>query len=95
MASTDSLDDVTGFAQKNDANFPILSDADKSASTAFGVLSSRGFANRWTFYINKEGVIEHIDKTVSVRTAGEDMARTLEELGYERRCHPSRSALHR
>ena len=45
------------------------------------MLSERGFASRWTFYIDGEGVIRRIDKDVSVRTAGEDILRQLKELG--------------
>ena len=52
MASTDTVADNTGFATKNDANFPILSDRDKAVCNAFGVLHERGFARRWTYYID-------------------------------------------
>ena len=82
MASTDSLEDVTGFAARNEANFPILSDADKAVSRAYGVLSSMAFAKRWTFYINPEGIIERIDQSVNTSTAGADLAANLAELGY-------------
>lgn len=82
MASTDTLEDVTGFAKKNDANFPILADPEKTTATAYGVLSSAGYANRWTFYIGPEGVIKKIDKRVSPSTAGPDLARHLAELGF-------------
>lgn len=81
MASTDSLEDVTGFAEKNEANFPILSDADKSVSKAFGVLGMAGFAKRWTYYVNADGIIQKIDKSVNPRTAGEDLASNLAALG--------------
>lgn len=82
MASTDSLEDVTGFAEKNDANFPILSDADKSASESFGVLTAMGFARRWTFYVSADGVIEKIDRSVNPRSAGRELAANLTALGY-------------
>lgn len=82
MASTDSLEDVTGFAKKNEANFPILADPDKTTATAYGVLSAMGFAKRWTFYIDKNGIITKIDKDVSTATAGPDLARHLAELGW-------------
>ena len=82
MASTDSLEDVTAFAEKNEADFPILSDADKSAAKAFGVLSIAGFAKRWTFYVDSDGIIERIDRQVSPATAGPDLAENLKDLGY-------------
>lgn len=81
MASVDSLEDVTAFAKQNEADFPILSDPDKSVSEAFGVLSPRGFAMRWTFYIDANGTIAHIDKAVSPATAGADLAANLTRLG--------------
>jgi thioredoxin-dependent peroxiredoxin len=46
------------------------------------VLSARGFANRWTFYIGKDGRITYIDKDVQAHlaTSAEDMAAKLGEL---------------
>jgi peroxiredoxin Q/BCP len=82
MASTDAIDDITAFAEKNDANFPVLADPTKEAAKAFGVLSPIGYAKRWTFYINKAGVIEHIDRDVNPLSAGPDLAAHLQRLGY-------------
>tara|TARA_B100000676_G_scaffold40602_1_gene38464 strand:+ start:380 stop:640 length:261 start_codon:yes stop_codon:yes gene_type:complete len=82
MASTDTVADNTGFATKNDANFPILSDRGKAVCNAFGVLHERGFARRWTYYIDAEGIIRRIDKDVNPRNAGADLVRNLEELGF-------------
>lgn len=81
MASTDSIEDNTGFAKKNDASFPVLADEDKSVSRAYGVLGALGMAKRWTFYIDQEGVIQRIDRDVKPRTAGETLVRSLQELG--------------
>lgn len=83
MASTDSLEDVTAFAEKNEANFPVLSDDDKAASKAFGVLSGMGFAKRWTFYVGSDGKIIEIDKSVNPRSAGPDLAANLQRLNLE------------
>jgi peroxiredoxin Q/BCP len=44
------------------------------------VLSERGFANRWTFYIDKQGRIAAIDKSVKPATSAEDMVAKLAEL---------------
>jgi peroxiredoxin Q/BCP len=41
----------------------------------------RGFANRWTFYIGKDGKIAYIDKAVRPATSAEDMAAKLGEIG--------------
>ena len=84
MASVDTLEDNTGFARKESADFPILSDPTKSTAQRYGVLSERGFANRWTFYIGKDGRIVHIDKAVKAGTAGEDVVAKLAELGIGR-----------
>ena len=42
-------------------------------------------ANRWTFYIGKDGKIQHIDKAVKPATSAEDMAAKLGELGTAKR----------
>ena len=80
MTSTDDLVDVTAFAEKNMANFPVLADPNKTASKSYGVLSVMGFAKRWTFYIDKSGRLVYIDKSVSPATAGSDLAANLERL---------------
>jgi peroxiredoxin Q/BCP len=51
------------FAAKIAATFPILSDPEKATAKAYGVLNfTRLFANRVTFVIDKDGVIQHIDQ---------------------------------
>ncbi len=81
MASTDSEADNRGFAEKNEASFPILSDPSGEMAGAYGVLSERGFARRWTFYIDAEGIVRKIDTEVDPRTAGVDLVEGLEALG--------------
>jgi peroxiredoxin Q/BCP len=81
MASTDSPEDNRGFAEKNDASFPILSDVGGAVSARYGVLSESGMARRWTFYIDPDGIISRIDQSVNPRTAGEALVRNLNELG--------------
>ena len=83
MASTDTIEDNTGFAQKNAASFPILADPGKAMCQSFGVLSSRGYASRWTFYIDKDGIVRKIDKAVNPRSAGTDLVKNLTELGFD------------
>ncbi len=81
MASVDSIEDNTGFAQKNAATFPILADPTKGTAQAYGVLAAAGYAKRWTFYIDPDGVIVMIDKDVDPRTAGEGLVANLVALG--------------
>ena len=88
MISVDPLEGEQGnkaFAQAHNADFPLLSDPSKDVANAYGVLSERGFANRWTFYIGKDGKITSIDKQVKPATSAEDMAAMLKQLGVETR----------
>jgi peroxiredoxin Q/BCP len=72
--------------EKKEADFPLLSDPSKETANAYGVLNTeRGFANRWTFYIGKDGKITGIDKQVKPATSAEDMAAMLKQLGTEER----------
>jgi peroxiredoxin Q/BCP len=97
MASVDPLDKNVEFAKatsvdlgarggvvaKKEADFPILSDPTKATATAYGVLNQGGMANRWTFYIGKDGKILAIEKTIKPATSAEDMAAKLGELKVE------------
>jgi peroxiredoxin Q/BCP len=67
MVSVDTLEDNTGFAKKESADFPILADPTKATAAKYGVLRAFGtneWANRWTFYIGPDGKIVAIDKQV-------------------------------
>lgn len=85
MASVDPLADTIGFAEKNAADFPLLSDAGKEVATAYGVLSRGGVAKRTTIYIDRAGLVVRIDKAVRPETSAEDIAVALGELGVARR----------
>lgn len=80
-ASVDNVQDNVKFAEKFDFKFPILSDPDKSVATAYGVLGPRGVAQRWTFYIDKDGVIREIDKSIKTEQAADDAAKKVKALG--------------
>lgn len=88
-ASCDSAEKNKDFAASLDANYPILSDPEKTVAKAFGVVyeasedpprKARGFPERWTFFIDKDGKILHITKKVDVNTHGEEIAKQLGEL---------------
>jgi thioredoxin-dependent peroxiredoxin len=95
MASVDPLEDNVKFAkatsvklgdnvvEKKEADFPLLSDPTKKTAEAYGVLNAKGMANRWTFYIGKDGKILAIDKAVKPASSAEDMAAKLGELQVE------------
>ena len=72
------------FAESLQVDYPILSDPDKKVAEAYGVVhEGRAVAERWTFYIDKDGVIKEIDKGVQKRTeqAGQDIADKVKQLG--------------
>ncbi len=51
------------FAEQIGVKFPLLSDLKRTVSKEYGILNEQyGFANRTTFVVDKEGVIQHIDK---------------------------------
>src|SRR5690554_1409197 len=85
MASVDSLEKNEGFAVETGADFPLLSDEDKSVAKAYGVLHLFGFAKRHTIYIGVDGRVLKIDKNVNSATSAQDIAGTLAELGVELR----------
>ena len=84
MASTDSAEKNAEFAIETEADFPLLSDPEGEAAKAYGVYAN-GFARRHTFYIDSEGVITRIDRSVRPSTSAEDMIANLDELGVARR----------
>ena len=73
--STDTVALQQKFTAKNDLNFPLFADADKSVARTYGVLSpDRGFAYRYTFIIDKKGIVRNI---LAVSDAGGHPAEVL------------------
>ncbi len=61
--SVDSSPANKVFAEQNGIKFPLLSDFQRKVSEDYGVLNpDAGFANRTTFVVDKEGVIQFIQK---------------------------------
>ena len=84
-ASVDDAATNKKFAESLGLDFPILSDATKATAKAYGVLNAeRGFANRWTFYIGKDGKIAAIDKEVQTSSHGATVAEQVKKLGLDR-----------
>jgi peroxiredoxin Q/BCP len=83
MASVDTVEDNKGFSDQQHADFPLLADPTKATAGDYGVLNPGGLANRWTFYIDKDGRITSIDKEVAqhLETSAQTMAAKLGELG--------------
>ena len=91
MISVDTPEDNKAFAEKEHADFPMLSDPGKQVAEAYGVLNPPNpdrpdagrFARRWTFYIGPDGKILYIDKTPGTQNAGENLMTHLKELGVK------------
>ncbi len=84
MVSVDSVGENERFAREMDADFPLLSDPTKATARAYQVLHQDRFAFRTNFYIDQNGTILRIDRNVDPETAAQDVARNLEELGFQR-----------
>jgi peroxiredoxin Q/BCP len=84
-ASVDDAEQNKKFAESLSLDYPILSDPTKENAKKFGVLNDRGMANRWTFYIDKNGKIAHVDQKVSTDNHGKDIAAKLKELNVDAR----------
>ena len=80
-ASCDTADVNKRFAESLELDYPILSDPDGAVARKYGVVSdTRKFPQRWTFFIGEDGKILFIDKGVSPRSHGDDVAEKLGEL---------------
>lgn len=90
MASVDDAETNRKFAEEHKADFAILADPQKNTAMAYGVIRTdvppeRQLAARWHFFIGPDGKIVHIEKKVSAKTAGEDLAKQLEALGVKKK----------
>lgn len=80
-ASTCSDEEAKKFAESLDLDYPILADPTGEVAKAYGTVTTlRKFPRRHTFYVGKDGKILAIDKDVSTKSAGEDIAAKLKEL---------------
>ena len=90
MVSVDTLEQNKAFAEKENADFPLLADPEKKVALAYGAIAAdappdRQFARRWTFYIDPTGKIAFIDKAVKPQTAGQAIVDKLAELNVPKR----------
>jgi len=85
-ASCDTPEFNKEFAEELKLDFPILSDPSTKVAEAYGVVDKgQSKPKRWTFFIDKEGIVKHIDKDVKPSTHGEDVIKKLEELGVSKK----------
>ena len=83
--SLDTAEKNAEFAKAMEAETLVLSDPDGETGRRFGVVGVGGFfAKRWTFYIDGDGILREIDKNVNPATAGQDIVRKLDALGFPR-----------
>ena len=83
MVSLDDAEKNRAFAESLGAKHVVLSDPDGVAGRSYGVVALGGlYSRRWTFYVDPGGRIRHVDKDVRVSTAGQDIVRRLEALGF-------------
>ena len=91
--SLDSADKNAEFAASMKAETLVLSDPDGSTARRYGVVRFGGlFPKRWTFYIDGDGILRAIDKSVAPATAGQDMVDRLEALNFPRLVSRNRKA---
>jgi peroxiredoxin Q/BCP len=80
--SCDKPDTNKKFAESLELDYPILSDPDRTVAKAYGVIGEgRSSPQRWTYYIDKEGILRHVDKKVSASNHGVEIVQRLKELG--------------
>ena len=86
MVSFDKPDKNAEFAKSLGAKLPLLSDSKGDTANAFGNSALGGmYAKRWTYYVDKDGVVRFVDKEVKTATAAKDIAMKLEELGFPKK----------
>jgi peroxiredoxin Q/BCP len=93
MVSVDTPEDNKAFAEKEHADFTMLSDPSKTTANAYGVIpppnpdrhNQMQVARRWTFYIGPDGKILDIDKTPGTQNAAENMLAKLQSLGVKQK----------
>lgn len=78
--STDSVEKHKAFAASHQLPFTILADTQKKVSKDYQVLLPLGFANRVTFLIDPNGVIQKTLSFVNWKTYAETVARELRAL---------------
>jgi peroxiredoxin Q/BCP len=79
--STDTLDKQQQFTEKEKLNFPLFADPDKKVTRQFGALNEeRGAAQRYTYVIDKDGVVRKIyNKGVTPKTHPDEVLQFIKQ----------------
>lgn len=79
--STDEIEDLARFHQEHKLTFALLSDADAKISEAYGVkMPILNLAKRWTFIVDPDLVIRHIEEDVDPALDAKRVAEILKQL---------------
>jgi thioredoxin-dependent peroxiredoxin len=79
-ASFDKLEDQQKFTDKEKLTFPLLADPEKKTITAFGVLNEKGgYANRFTFVIDKKGVVRKIYEVKDIEKHPDELLKYIKD----------------
>ena len=85
-ASCDTVKTNTRYATELKLDYPILSDPEKGVAKSYGVVhDKRTVPERWTFYVGKDGKIQHIEKKVNAAKHAGQIIATLKDLGVPQR----------
>jgi thioredoxin-dependent peroxiredoxin len=86
MVSTDTPEKNAEFAKATGPRQVLLSDPEGEAAGAYGVAGLGGlYSKRWTFYVDRDGVVRGVDQAVETETAGSDILKKLDELGFPKK----------
>jgi peroxiredoxin Q/BCP len=78
--STDALDAQQQFTDKEKLNFPLYADPEAKATKAYGALRpDRPMAQRYTFVIDKQGVVRKVYTTVNPQNHPEEVLKFVKE----------------
>lgn len=75
--SADDVDSHAAFREKYDLPFTLLADPGKEIISAYGVEGGRGHAERATFLIDEEGVVERVYRDVDPANHAEQLLEDL------------------
>jgi peroxiredoxin Q/BCP len=71
--SVDSKKEIKKFVDEHNLNFPLLSDVNKTVSKKYGVLRDDGKSQRFTFIIDKNGMIAKIIEVKDVSSHAKEV----------------------
>ncbi len=77
--STDTESSQDKFIAKESLQIPLLADPDKKVTTKLGALGQRGFANRYTYVIDKKGNIAKVYTKVAPASHAEEVLAYIEK----------------